>query len=338
MSFAKHACCCGGDGPASCPTSGNCVCATSYSLSGVGVQYSFQRFPTARNCELCGQVCYRKEYSISIAAAQLGAIVVTRRNVGDDVQQNQCCWYGAGTVRVTYDVQFQEFRECSAALNKTYAKQTFTGTIDVPCCVHVTCRSGRAVGCTQDFGNARHYVHTLDICSFPIACSDVMVAGARNAIDECGPVTCDSGANCDAGPFSLWCIGGQVSFISKYKCLDTLVFGDAACLGYYRSARCMRSCAGTDSNGEAYLPAAVNSWGPFACGLYEECDAQGGDAPCNVARMGGNFLPTTFGSPGSQPYDDLHSFCGATDLKITDACGSVDFLQTGCGINLWSYA
>jgi len=306
-------------------------------VSGVSLAYQFQRTASAAACAYCGQgSCYRREYRIQMTVTQDGTMTVTRRNVGTDPAGNQCCWYGTGFVSIAYTVEWQEYRECSNALNKTWPLTTYSGTTVVPCCVHVTCSTGGGLACVKDFGNVRTYIHTLDICSFPIACNDVTVAGAINADDECGAVTCDSGANCDRGPYSLWCIGGQVSHRTAYKCLDTLTSTDWACLGYYASARCMASCAGVDGSGNALLPQRISSTGPFSCGLYEECDA-GGGTTCDTTRMDGSWLPTTFGTVGSQPYDDLRSYCGGVDWASADACREITVLQTACGAR-WTYS
>jgi hypothetical protein len=335
MSHFQYQCCCG-EASQPCPTT--CVCATSYAVSGCVIDYNFQLADAQTNCTECGQGgCYRKEYSITVYAAQEGSMTVTRQTVG--ASGAPCCWFGEGVMDVTYTVTFQEFRQCSGALNKTYPAQSFTGGIEVPFCLHVTCRTGTAEGCSRNFGDDRHYVHKLELCDFPVACFDVLVAGSIDPISGlCDrTITCDDlGANCDAGPFSLWCGGGSVAYVSRYKCLDTLLTTDSACRGWYQSGFTCNECpaVGVDTG------TAAN--GPFACYLREECDG-GGDPPCSGAAGGGDaFLPTLIPYAPDAVKADLRSYCGSVDTVIyptSVGCGGVDIIQSGCGGHIpWTYS
>lgn len=339
MSNFVYQCCCEG-GAQPCPTT--CVCATSYSVDGATLSYLFQLADAQTNCNECGQgACFRREYSISVNAVQDGPLVVTRQSVGQTGAP--CCWYGEGEMLVEYSVSVTETRQCSGALNKTWSS-TFTGEIVVPCCLHVSCRTGVAEGCTRNFGNDRHYVHKLELCDFPIECFDVYTAGSIDAVSGlCDPtITCDDfGANCDHGPFSLWCIGGHVTYVSKYQCLDTLGAQDSNCRAWYQNGyRCQYPCTGgTESS---LLDSAVAAIGPFACVLREECDP-GGDPPCTGNPGGGTpWLITYDAAWGTAVTNDLTSYCGGVDTTIfpvSVACGGVDIIQSGCGGAIpWTYA
>ena len=333
MSHFQYQCCCG-ETSQPCPTT--CVCATSYAVSGCVIDYAFQLNDFQTNCSLCGQgACYRKEYSITVYAAQNGSMTVNRQTVGSSGAN--CCWFGEGVMDVTYTVTFQEHRQCSGALDKTYTTQSFTGGIEVPFCLHVTCRTGTAEGCSRNFGNDRHYVHKLQLCDFPIECFDVLVAGSIDPISGlCDrTITCDDlGANCDAGPFSLWCGGGGVAYVSRYKCLDTLLTTDSACRGWYQSGFTCNTCPE-----EGLIVEGTD--GPFACYLREECDV-GGDPPCSGAALSNAFLPTFITYAPDAVKADLMSYCGSVDAEFfpySVGCGGVDVIQGGCSGHIpWTYS
>jgi hypothetical protein len=331
MSNFQYQCCCGSPSD-SCPTT--CVCASSYSVTGAAINYSYSYIPTPANCPLCGQgACYRLEYSISINAAQIGSLVVTRQTTTANGQN--CCWVGDGEMEVSYTVSFQEARECSLSLNKVYPAQSFSGTIDVPCRLHVTCRTGAAEGCQFNLGNTRHYVHKLELCNFPIACKDVMVAGAIGADNvTCDRVDCDPGANCERGPFSLWCSGGHVAYVSAYKCLNTIGLSDSKCRGFYQNGyQCGNSI-------DPYLDFRVAATGPFAGVLREECDSVGAE-PCDQAFLlsAPAFLATNNSGNNAAVLADLTSYCAGVDINLYDPCSSVDILQSTCSGRIpWTYA
>jgi hypothetical protein len=332
MSHFQYQCCCG-DPSDPCPTT--CVCASSYSVTGAAINYSYSYIPQAVNCPGCGQGgCYSIDYSISIAATQIGSLVVTRQTVG--ASGANCCWVGDGEMEVSYTVTYQETRQCSGALNKVWPAVSYSGTIDVPCRLHVTCQTGAAEGCQFNLGNTRHYVHKLELCNFPIDCNDVIRAGSIDPISgDCDTaITCDdTGANCDAGPFSLWCGGGHVAFVSAYKCLDTLGVGDSKCRGFYQNGyRCGNPL-------DAYLDARVAASGPFAGFLREECDVGGAD-PCDESFTAIDaFLPTINSAGNAAVLADLRSYCAAVDITVSDPCQSVDIIQGSClGRIPWTYA
>jgi hypothetical protein len=330
MSHFQYQCCCG-EPSDPCPTT--CVCASSYSVTGAAINYSYQFVPQAANCALCGQgACFRREYSITIAAVQDGPLVVTRQTVG--ASGANCCWVGDGDMEVSYTVTFQEARECSPPLNKIYAAQSYSGTIIVPCRLHVTCGVGAAEGCQFNLGNTRHYRHRLELCNFPIACQDVMTAGAILADGvSCGSVSCDNGANCDRGPFSLWCSGGHVAYVSAYKCLNTLGVSDSKCRGYYQNGY---QCGDPI---DPYLDSRVAATGPFAGVLREECDA-GGAEPCDQAFIvsAPAFLATNNSAGNAAVLADLKSYCAGVDINLYDPCQSVDILQSTCSGRIpWTY-
>lgn len=337
MSNFAYQCCCEG-GPPACPTT--CICATSYAVTGATLTYSFTYTDKRTNCAECGQGgCYRKEYTILIQAAQEGTLVVNRQTVGQT--SAPCCWYGAGDMLVDYAVSVIETRQCSGALNRTKTS-SWTGQETVPCCLHVTCNSGSAEGCQYNFGNDRHYVHKLELCDFPIACQDVVRIGSLESGVCDTTITCDDlGANCDSSPYSLWCVGGHVTYVSKYKCLNLLGTTDSDCRGFYQNGfRCNYPCTGGTE--ASLLDLAVSAYGPFACVLREECDA-GGDPPCSGDPFAGTpWLPTFDLSWDITVRNDLKSYCGSVDTEIfptSIACGGIDIIQVGCGGWIpWTYA
>ena len=339
MSNFQYQCCCedegGGGGPAQpCPF--DCVCATSYAVTGCSINYAFQLNDFQTNCGQCGQGgCYTKSYSITVSGAQEGYMTVNRQTVGSS--EANCCWFGEGVMNVTYAVSFKETRQCSGLLNKSWDRQSFTGGAEVPFCLHVTCRTGTAAGCTRNFGVGRHYVHKLQLCDFPMKCSDVLAASEIDVLTGLcdSSITCDDfGANCDRGPFSIWCGGGGVAYVSRYKCLNTLLTTDSSCRGWYQPGNTCNDCPE-----EGLLIEGSN--GPFACHLRYECDA-GGDPPCSGVGFSGNaFLPTLIEYAPDAVKADLRSYCGSVDAELfsNSPCGSVDVIQSGCGGQIpWTYS
>jgi hypothetical protein len=334
MSHFQYQCCCGEPSDA-CPTT--CVCASSYSVTGAAINYSYQFFPQAVNCPGCGQGgCYSISYAISIAAVQTGSLVVTRQTVG--ASGANCCWVGDGFMEVSYTVSWQESRQCSGSRNKVWPAESYSGTTEVPCRLHVTCHTGAAEGCQFNLGNTRHYVHKLELCNFPIACQDVPIAGAIDVVSgDCGrDFSCDNlGGNCDLGPFSLWCGGGMVTYVSKYLCLNTLGVNDSTCRGFYQTGfQCGNPI-------DPYLDSSVVANGPFAAHLREECD-QGTADPCDQAwpRDAEPAWLQTINSAGSAAVlADLRSYCAAVDTTVLSPCQSVDIIQGSCSGRIpWTYS
>jgi hypothetical protein len=327
-------CCCEPGSVEECPVS-SCPCASSYSVSNIAVNYGYQNNSSPPVCANCGQSgCYKRDWSITVSGVQLGPLVVTRG--GGSGEQLPCCYYGEGEMRITYSVSFTESRHCSGARNISYPTQSFTGTIDVPMSLSVYCRNTATIaGCGRNLGVARSYQHKLQICNWPIECSDVLIAGTIDAItNECtAGVTCDDGDNCEFGPFSLWCGGANITYISRYQCLDTLLPSDSACQGFYQGGPLCGD--GIDP----FLLDRVANNGPFACFLREECD-QGVADPCDQA-MGtvGAFLPTIAHGNTPSVLADLKSFCASVDQSISTPCSTVDIIQSGCGPGIpWTYA
>jgi len=328
-------CCCEPGTIEECPVS-SCPCASSYTVNNISVSYGFQLSTSSSNCPNCGQGgCGKTDYAITVTGVQLGPLVVTRG--GGTGEQLPCCYYGEGEMRITYSFTFQQARMCSGLLNRTCDAQTFTGTIDVPISMSVTCRStGTVAGCNRNLGVSRAYFHKLQICNWPLRCSDVMLCGAIDAVTgDCVPdFSCDNlGANCDNyGPFSLWCGGALITRISRYQCLDTLLPDDFAFRGFH---------GGGPLCGDGIEPfhlSRTEADGPFAMYLREECDAGGAD-PCDQNFSGGGTGFVTLLYPQtSSVYNDLRGFCASVDASISTPCNTTDIIQAG-GVGIgWSYA
>jgi hypothetical protein len=355
MSHFQYQCCCS-DKPdcTSCPTS-NCPCNSSYLVNGISFTYEFTLdTPVDPPCDFCNSGCYSKSYSISLNFTQPTAGLVTRQSCPDEAASNRCGWYGGVELSCDYTVTVVEKGKCfgsspSGGLNRTVNK-TYTGTVDVEGCLHVTCQEcaphpscGGALGIYE-----KAWHHTLEICDFPIACANVTIMGGQPADLSlpCGAgADCDWGATpyvpCDVGPASIRCIGGTISFRSKYVCLST-IGNDYKCRGWYNPLRCEAPCTGTLGNPPfSVLDFNVLDCGAFACVLDDECadPAQDptDDGYCDKKRRLEAFLPTLVGDAALRA--ELQSFCGAVDTSVEIVpCAPYVYtiFQLGCP-NLWTY-
>lgn len=349
MSNFQYQCCCSEEACDECPSS-SCPCNTSYAVNGIDFSYQFIYGSPDIPCTYCNTGCYRKEYSITLQFQQTAAATVTRRTCPEN---GKCGWYGTLDLECTYTVELLEQGKCfsTTGLNRTKS-QTFTGTVTVDACIHVTCR-----GCATHEGcagflvsNERAYHHTLEICDFPIKCTDVELLGGYalpSGPCECG-ADCDwdaaNYAPCDCGPFSLRCIGGTLSFLSKYKCLSTLVAADYRCRGWYNPLRCELPCTGTVSTNPTVstLDQNVASCGVFAVVVDSECSEQdaGDDGYCDQKTRTSAFLPTNGAPFDAGIQEALQSYCGSVDdVMLVTSCAPYEYtvFQIGCP-NPWTYA
>jgi len=331
VSGLHRACCCGA--PAEeCPST--CVCASSYSVTGVAFTYAFQYSESFPNCAECGQGnCLVRAYSINLTFVQDGVFVVARQTVG--TSGATCCWYGTAELAVSGTVTLQEFRRCSGALDCNGPAQSWDVDTSVPCCLHVTCRPGAGDGCSASF-SPRHYVHRLEVCDFGIACDGVLLGTIEDG--ACVPgVTCDDlGVCCEVQDYQVRCAGGSLTYVSRYECLENLGAGDSSCRGWhYTGARCNSpSCTGPN------LDTNTATIGPFACYFAEACDQGLLAPPCEDLAAVTAIMRTYDPAWDSTLRDELRSYCASVDWSAGNACSVTDVIQAGCpsGTIPWTYA
>jgi hypothetical protein len=300
-------CCCD---PSPCART--CDFGSSYLVSGIAGSYSFSRQQAPQGC---GQVCFTRSFTITVNWQQLGPIVVTRQTSSGGFQP--CSYGGQGTVVVTGTLTITEIYAGGICPDQVQ-EYSYSFANDVPCAVTLTCGLGPACSFATA-GNAPGWNHTLHICDFPITCSHEGIGGDCDSCPE------------PFGPFSLWCVGGTVSYLSDIISPDAIVA--RGCLGFYKP-------------GTTVFPTmAANSAiaGPFGVMLSDECGGQDLPLPCTLGVGTAAFLSTrvdtaTFTPWFDEPSETTKSPCASTDWSggPSSSC-TISIIQGGCGIP-WQYS
>lgn len=342
--------CCCEQGEEECDTA-PCGCASSYIVNGINFTYNFSidSNGTEPTCEsgCLGSVCYNRYWNISVTVAQAFFANVNRQN--SCAPNLACGYYGDVVFNVTATVELFEEARCMGTgnpLNRTLT-QTWTNNLTVSGCVHVTCRRiGKPEGCPPMSGSPRLvWHHTVEICDFPVACDNVFIMGYQYPGDfvRCGMDCDDTGASPAAcGPFALRCIGGTLSFITPYECLDQLDGQPYSCLGWYRPRRCLAPCTGVEfGTGASILSGNTAVLGAFGCFFTDECQELEEDEVCRALRVSSNTYPNLKTIGWTAPVDlTLTDYCGYTDEVINfTPCpeGDVRVFQSACPAAMWTY-
>jgi len=339
--------CCCLPGAQPCPQT-DCPCASSYVVNGINFQYRYAiSRPGKLACECGFYTCYDLQYEISLQFTQPFGQTITRRICNSGT----CGYYGDLVLQCNATVQIGETASCIGSPFDHTKGQIHQNVVDVVACLHVTCGQGgvNGQGCSSPVGaNARVWRHTLEICEFPIACDGVDFMAFKIADGTIVPgADCDYGSGGDPsglsidtyGTFSLRCIGGTLSWVSEFVCLDTLLQGQMRCLGWYKPGLCMPSCRGP------YGPANNINYGAFAVfssNMICDPDDDSGqnDGICDWNLTGPSYLALKTIAGISSIDALLQSSCGDVNLTVSStSCPGYDVVyeQTGCPSNHWLY-
>lgn len=284
-----RACCCDEDEPEPVPC--NCtdeeLFPTSIAVMGIAFQYKYEW--TAPAATTCPQSC--TEFTDLVVTANVTQLLPFNVYFQGSGASGGCCYYGEGTVQVQIEGMVSATTHSNPTCNGVYG-WSVEKTLEVPCCLHITCEDVRKCGCGYNIKTdptkckgPSVYIHKLEICDFTVDC-DVEI-----------PLYCD----CDPGTVTyvnraIRCNGARLAYASTFE--SPLTTGGAECvsLGWYPpcTACVLPSC--TPGNSAAApcndhdLATGVFGHGPFSLYATEVCtEGQDEYPPCTDHGSGGGI-------------------------------------------------